>query len=356
MLGLAMGVWAAPALGGNISLKTTMQNLYNVNSCAQVYQDTVKEVCCRECSGGLDCDRGCLVGHRIKEARYDYWEPAAIIEVSCRSGFSHLSPGIPTREGKPQSCTAGPNWFFEARVWASSGRIGGDREAALGRLNRVNLMRCQADPTSGAKKYPNGYGIKHEGVTFDTSGPGRSSTAYISENDPSWAQQRAPFSQSQPCNPQSPTVEACWGNPNTATGWVTHPNQAVAAALAGYRALNKAMAMRKVVTPRKDSWRMSMDYPFIMSASPAAQSMGLSGGVGRHMGSACFNPGHPGPAWYTAGRANAMPNQMSLRPAQAGQAAYVPDGVYIFTYWVRTGCTVYEKEFPGTFCMDDYKY
>lgn len=356
MAALPVGYGFTQNLGNNITLKPTLGNLYNTDSCWEApVNDHNPNYCCAENSFG------CI--KYVQRSTLEYWEPAAIVEVTCRSGFSHLQPGIAPRQGGVQSCQVGPNWFFEAHVWASSGRANGDRTAALGYSFRENTMRCQADPTTGANKYPNGYGIKHKDVTFNTSGPGRSSKAFISEEDANWDERRGTFSQPQACSPNNPDIQACWGNPNIASGWVTHPNQAVAAALVGYRALNQAMAKKTVVTPRKeDGWRMSMDYPFIMSASPHAQSMGLNGRSGRFMGSSCFTPGNPGPFWFTAGGQNVLPNAMNLKAGTAGKAAYVPDGVYIFTYWVKTGCIVHSEQYRNPKrvrrkqCLDTYDY
>ena len=357
---------AAQPLGNHITLRPTIQNLYNINSCMPNPVGFPTNVCCKYDNLG-----NCIANEQIWT--YDYWEPAAIVEVSCRSGFSHLKPGLAPRDNGPQGCALGPNWFFEARVWASSGKPQGDRAVAFDDYSEYSFrkitMRCQADVTTGAKDYPYGYGIKHKNITFNSNGPGGSSEAYISDNDPSWANTKGAVTNPQACDPGQPNIEACWGNPNVASGWVTHPNQAVAAALAGYRALGKAQSLKKVVTPQKDDWRMSMAYPFIMSASPAAQSMNLGSAASgeAYQGSSCFTPGHAGPSWYTLGQQTAMPNEIMANATspQAGAAAYIPDGVYIFTYWVRTGCDVITRNMneelwdpllKAFVCKDTYKY
>jgi hypothetical protein len=267
---------------------------------------------------------------------------------------------VPARgDMQKQSCTAGPNWFFEARVWASSGKGGKDRSAAMGENARLQTMQCQANGTTGNRKYPNGYGKKHEGVTFNSSGPSGSSEAYISDTDPEWAKAMTGSAGSPPsgeCQQGSPDIEKCWG-PVTQNGWVTHPNRAVAAALVSYRALKKAEASKKVVTPIKSGWKMSMDYPFISQPGPYAEAMGMSGGGGkRTKGSDCFKPGDPGFKWYTAGKKDENAQQLMNRaqiPAGTTVAEIDPN-TYIFVYWSRTGCKVYTRQSP--ICVDQYYY
>jgi hypothetical protein len=350
-------------LGKNYLYPPAINNLYNVRNnpqgCWQVITNNyIPDFCCCDKKWGK-CPPKC----KAEKGTYDYWEPAAIVEVSCRNGFSFLKPGLSGRgNSRQQSCGTGPNWFFEARVWTSTGRGSGgsDRSAAIGDRFRIDTTMCSADKTTGATRFPNGYGKKHDGVKFGNfSGPGGSMEAYVSDNDESWAKPTGSGSRTAPpaCS-SGVNMRGCWGDDSQQNGWATHINQAPAAALVGYRALKKAQGLGKAVTPIKGGWRMSMDYPFIMQTSPFAQSMGMSaGGGGRHMGSNCFQPGEVGPWWYTVNQQNANPKQLmsNLTAGDQAAAAEVATGVYIFTYWVRTKCTVYTLQMPLK-CKDVFDY
>lgn len=350
----------------------TFRNLYN--------EDTANG--CREGStGNVTRNYICMIvppGVPIFADRgvYDYWEPAAIVEVSCQKGFSLLKPGFMGQGAtvggapvQPGQCGVGPNWFFEVRVWASSPKRWGDRMTVMGGgfWEQTGGAMCSGQGTTGASKYPWGYGVKYNFTKGPESGPANSLEAYISDNDPTWSRQltlgqatqqmqqakRPPQNQPE-CRENNPDVPACWGDPSQQHGWVTHPNRAAAAALAGYRGLLKAQGMNRVATPIQGGWRMSMDYPFVKSPSSYAQGMGMqSQGRTRHRGSDCFVPGDGGPWWFTTGRKGQNPRalQAVTNPSATANADV---GTYIFTYWVRTNCTVYSNQ-TGR-CQDQFRF
>jgi hypothetical protein len=363
-------------LGVNPLDLPTFRNLYN--------EDSVNG--CREGSTGSVGWQLCYVINNIPifspRGDYNYWEPAAIVEVSCQKGYSLLKPGllgVGAKQGEqpvqPGQCGTGPNWFFEVRVWASSPKKWGDRATILGNKFWAQFggETCSGMGTTGNGSYPWGYGKKYGFTKGPETGPANSYEAYISDLDPTWSQQLTPGQAAQqmalaekapenlsPCQYNRPNrpdyrrVQSCWG-PTQPNGWVTHPNRAVAAALAGYRGLLKAQNMNRVASPINSGWRLSMDYPFVKSPATYAQNMGMtSQGRTRHRGSDCFVPGDPGPWWFSTGRRGQNPPALQLGGATA-TTANADTGVYIFTYWVRTKCTVYSW-FHGGACNDQYDY
>jgi hypothetical protein len=73
----------------------------------------------------------------------------------------------------------------------------------------------------------------------------------------------------------------------------------------------------------------------------------------RHRGSDCFVPGDGGAWWFTTGRQGRSPRalQAVTNPSATANADL---GTYIFSYWVKTSCTVYDKK--GGICQDTYHY
>lgn len=348
----------------------TFRNIYNEdqgNGCRAGSSGSVQRMYLCGFAGKIPifADRG----------NYDYWEPAAIVEVSCQKGFSLLKPGFMGKgstvggaPAQPGQCGVGPNWFFEVRVWASSPKKWGDRMTVLGGgfWEQTGGAMCSGKGTTGAGKYPWGYGVKYNFTKGAETGPANSYEAYISDKDPTWSRQltpdkiaeemakaKKPPTNIQPCKQNNPDIPGCWGDPEQQHGWVTHPNRAVAAALVGYRGLMKARGMNTVANPIQGGWRMSMDYPFVKSPSAHAQSMGMqSQGKTRHRGSDCFVPGDGGPWWFTTGRKGQNPG--ALQTPNAAATANADVGTYIFTYWVRTNCTVYSRQFMR--CSDKFRF
>jgi hypothetical protein len=290
----------------------------------------------------------------------DYWEPTAMIEVSCRNGWSAIAPGSVKGRGQTaiQSCYGAGNankagkWFFEARVWALNGGLGKARYQSSGGFNNGELSRqCEEEGDDTDKHNIWGYGVKWKNFNKNpANGPGDSWEAYISDNDKSWAEDSGGASTpptQQECKAGDVDIEKCWGPANAAQngGWVTgQPNQAVAAALVGWRAHTRALNAGKVSTSSK-GYKMNMDYPFIKSASPFAKSMGGFTG-GSYRGSDCFKPGDAGPWWYTNNQQDLTPDKVpafisQMNQGTASAAADIHPGVYIFTVWSYTKCRRY---------------
>ncbi len=346
-------------LGLNPREIPTFSNLYNLG--------------CRSDSNGEPESVMCAPFIWAQTATYSYWEPAAIVEVSCQKGFSYLSPNLlgPTSTDSLElsnECGEGPNWFFNVRVWTSSPKPSGDRAIIHGSgfwaVSGGGL--CSARGTTGNDKYPFGYGAKYDQIRgimeSAPDGPAGSFTAYISDRDPTWrgdkntktATLRSP-PPNQVCKQGVPDVAACWGDERQATGWVTHPNRAVAAALVSLRGLRKAQSMNRTATERNGGLRMSMDYPFVKAPSDYAESMGTIGKQkSQHRGSDCFVPGEssPGPWWATTGR-RGQPD-IALQNPNPTLASNADAGTYIFSYWVKTGCRVYNRQIGS--CKDEFFY
>ncbi|PZP38723.1 MAG: hypothetical protein DI585_06520 [Pseudomonas fluorescens] len=332
-----------------------------------------RELCCDwwSCSKRKRDSRGCCPGWWSSEYKISYWEPSAVIEVSCRTGYSMLAPGkVGSRLGggdgasAGQSCVGmnkpgGGNFFFEARVWAINGYDGNLRHIAMGGANGEKMRQCTEDVgTAGDTKKTNiwGYGGKKWKSSFMSmsSGPGNSWEAYISDKDPEWAKPAPSGSMPrmpQQCPPNSNNMANCWG-PMNETGWVTHMNPKVGAALVAWRAHEKARKMGKVSEPGNGGYQMMMDFPFQGYSGASAASMGLPNGG--KTGSACFKPGDSGPAWY----GGFTPEQtvsivQGMKPGDPGAQAEINPGVYVFTVWVHTSCTRYviPKKKPTPICF-----
>ena len=299
-----------------------------------------------------------------------YWEPVALVEVSCRNGFSLMKPGGVGGRGDAkimgqeirQSCKPrNGKFFYEVRVWVPN-RI--TRMAGFGdRAMADSTVQCGGvDGNKRSDKY--GYSIKMD--TFSKGpmdGPARAWTAYISDNDVSWSKDpagaapKAPPPQ-KPCKTGTVDMESCWGPQQPLNGWVTHTNPAVAAALVSWRGVQKALGMGKLPKDLSGKgYRMSLDYPFIKRSAAYAQQKGVPGGGGR--GSDCFTPGDAGPWWYTANQQNLTPDKIpefigKLKDVPSQAAATANPDVYVFTYWVHTECTIYTKQIG--ICSDKYKH
>jgi hypothetical protein len=300
----------------------------------------------------------------------DYWEPSEIIEVSCRKGYSLLAPGrvsagsSNTGSTSPQSCfvpngKGGRKWFFEARVWAVNGYLNGTREQSSN-PSAVHLARqCTKDTNDNSSNMYAGYGIKFDKFSKGApTGPGGAFEAFVSDGDQTW--QKDPDMSPRPQTAQSACsdkdVEKCWGN-MIRSGWVNHPNQAVAAATAAWRAHTIAVNANKVSPPGSggevSGYKINMDYPFLYNTSPYGSSMGIEGSArtSGFMGSECFLPGDPGPKWYTFQEKNLMPTDIpnfvnNLKDGDISKQAEIHTGVYIFTVWVYTKCIRYgSKDF-----------
>lgn len=310
------------------------------------------------CCWGTGCSRhvkrnGCCPGPtgwtKGDKFKIDYWEPSEVIEVSCRQGFSMLKPGLSGRGNKvPQSCVGfnkpgNSRWFFEARVWAINGYDGGLRHQAMGSMRGERARQCtEAQGTGDTKKGDVwGYGA-NKWKTFSrggASGPGGSWEAYISDNDQTWAQDVGGTSSvpsQSACKAGAVDLANCWGSVNP-TGWVSHPNPRVAAALVAWRAHTKALGMGKVSKPNGEGYKMAMDFPFPTYTGAYGQNMGMPGGS--KTGSACFKPGDAGPEWWGGKDPEAIPALLkSLNEGKLTSVAEVNSGVYIFTVWVKTKC------------------
>jgi len=348
------------ALGNNRYKAPGLSQTMNFDSCAKYSWAITGSPCCKHCKHGR-----CCPGYSGTEYTISYWEPSEIIEVSCRSGYSLMSPGkVPTRGGGSptlQSChvptgDGQKRWFFEARVWAIDGSPGGARHKSSGGFRAAESVRqCtneRGDDTWSSKAF--GYGSKKDGFSKGSkSGPAGAWEAYISDSDPQWATAGNNAAPKTPpdqaiCKHGSPDVEKCWGTLKGSegqTGWIAHPNQAVAAAAIAWRAHTKAANAGKVSKPGSGGgYKINMDYPFIKAASPFAQSQGMSGGSFK--GSRCFKPGDPGPYWYTQNEEDLTPEKVpaaiqKLKMGEVAQGAEVHPGVYIFTVWVYTKCKRY---------------
>jgi len=350
-------------LGNNRFKALTIGQTMNYSSCANYSWAKVMS--------GLNCTPGCHVPHTSTPCEtasvyhIGYWEPSEIIEVSCRSGYSMLKPGsVPMRGGGNkayQSCYRPTGkgtklWFFEARDWAINGEPGKLRhQSSMGMGGAEGLRQCSNVRTSGGDTWDHkdfGYGSKKDGFSKGpANGPGGAWEAYISDNDPNWANDSGASAQApqapQVCKHGDKDVEKCWGNTQGhggQTGWVAHPNQSVAAALVAWRAHLKALSAGRVA--KAPNYKMEMDYPFIHATSPFASSMGLTGG-NSYKGSKCFTPGDAGPSWYSHNEQDFTPDQIpgmvqKLTSGTAVQAAELHPGVYVFVIWVKTSCMRYQ--------------
>jgi hypothetical protein len=304
----------------------------------------------------LPCRIGTAVVTNIY--KYSYWEPAAFVEVSCRKGGSLLNKGkIPGGEPNDQACfvptgaNGGRRWFFHARVWGISANDNGTRVQAVGKNNDYQLRACDVDGRDSKKDNRFGYGVKWgQFQTGPVNGPGNSWEAYISDNDPSWVADSGGGSQpptEKGCK-GGVDLEGCWG-PVTTNGWVSHPNQAVAAALVSWRALQKAKG--KISPPGADGqYKMNMEYPYLNNTGAYASSMGMGGNGGKR-GGACFAPGESSSKWYTFGERDIKPEAIpafiqGLKTGSAGTVE-VNQGVYVFTYWVKTTCKRFDNVMKG---------
>lgn len=349
-------------LGDNKLVRGNLSHTMNWDSCQEYSWSVSNPVA--PC--GIDRCGKKLCLYVAPEYSINYWEPSEIIEVSCRNGYSMVAPGrIPTRgdasEKSPQSCfvptgKGGRRWFFEARVWAINGYPGAAREQSSGGGHAEEARNCTEDEHDTTKGRYWGYGIKWDQFSRGSdNGPGGSWEGYISDNQESWAKdtgsaQAAPSQQA--CTGTS--VENCWG-PITRSGWVSHPNQAVAAALAGWRAHTIAQQSGRVSPPgSKGQYKMNLDYPFIQTSSPFARKMGFPGSSesSGFLGSKCFQPGDPGSSWYTVKELQFKPEEVpafiqGLRAGDATAEASINSGVYVFTVWAYTACKRYGR--PGDF-------
>lgn len=325
-------------------------------------------VCCLKCHDSPD---GCCPKMWADSIKIDYWEPSEIIEVSCRSGYSMLSPGnVPTRGGSSkeiqemQSCQGfdrpgNSRWFFEARVWTINGYKGGLRHQALGGTNGEKLRQCTLEggdntdlPWPGLPSDDHwGYGVKW--LKFSrgaANGPAGSWEAYISDSDKSWGTDAgasgAKVAAQKPCSIGGVDIANCWG-PLTPTGFVNHPNPKVAAALAAWRAHTKAVGMNKVSPAGTGGYQMAMEYPYVDYGGAYAGSMGAPNG-GKN-GSSCFQPGNSGPEWFGGMQPTSIPDFVKgLKPGTKGTVAEVNPGVYIFTVWVHTSCLRFKGMLKAT--------
>ncbi|MBI1308549.1 MAG: hypothetical protein GC129_01645 [Proteobacteria bacterium] len=367
------------SLGNNTLQRPTLTNTMNFDDCHNYSASISAKVCILIGKRNVADDVckpnkfiTCVMSH---VGSYDYWEPSELIEVSCRKGYSLLLPGGIGSAPQDQACFGNSHglggkssrWFFDARVWAINGKDGAAREQAAGSTLREQSVVCGANGPYGGINKLEGYGKKFDQFSRGgASGPGQSWEAYISDYDASWSSNGGGNSLpnlNEKCTGGA-DVSACWGPVQPLTGWVTHPIQPVAAALVGWRAHLKGLSK---VSPAPGGWKMEMDYPYIMHTSPFGQGMGLQGGGGgRTQGSKCFQPGDPGPSWYTVGQKDLKPEQVpafmqTLKAGNVTQAADLNPGVYIFTTWVHTACTLYAG-FAGTNvqgavngCKDDQK-
>lgn len=321
--------------------------------------------------------RKCCKPNMYNEGIYsiDYWEPSALIEVSCRNAYSVLKPGLSGRgEAAIQSCM-GPvtsngskRWFFEARVWALDGYIGRARhQSSGGSVKAEQARKCTMAGDDTTKGEYWGYGKKYDKFTKGPpNGPGQSWEAYVSDGDKSWAEDSGNVQQpptQQACRHGDVDVEKCWGPMGGAGaengGWVSAPNQTVAAALVAWRAHTKALNMRKVSPAGSGGFKMDMDYPFLYATSPYASAMGLAGGD-QMKGSKCFKPGDAGPEWYSHNEQNMTVDQIvdqvqhfqAVSGSAVTTAAEVQPGIFIFTVWVHTDCTRFKISGgkPGPLC------
>lgn len=299
----------------------------------------------------------------------EYWEPSAVIEVSCRSDYSMLKPGgVGTRGEKTMQNCVGANkpgngrWFFEARVWAINGNDGQLRhQSALGGTNGERMRQCSEfdDPGDTEAKRYWGYGRNKEGTfthpTSNGSGPGGSWEAYISDKDPTWAMDNGGVNATKAgvCKPNSTDIANCWGTMNP-SGWVNHMNPRLAAVTVAWRAHTKALGMKKVSGPGNGGYQLMMDFPFVRHAGAAGSEM--KAGSGGKSGSGCFKPGASGPAWYGGYVPDAIPDKVqALTSPTLTSVAEVNSGVYVFTVWVQTKCRRWTVETKGPAGMCKYE-
>lgn len=339
-------------------------------------------ICCKWCKcGRRSC---CCEGFWGSKHNISYWEPSEIIEVSCRTGYSMVAPGaVPSRLSNyvsgggdaakmPQSCVGASKpgaqkWFFEARTWTINGYDGKLRHKAMGGMAGERARQCglskgddlpwTPDGLPGDKYW--GYGVRWLNMKLGAAnGPEGSWEGYISDSDPNWALETS----GQPgnttlsaCQPGSNDMQNCWG-PVTENGWVTHSNPKVAAALVAWRAHNMALKKKAVAAAgktagSKNGYYMMMDYPYVGYAGAHGASMGMSNSG--KTGSACFNPGDAGPAWYGGMTPGLIPSTVTgLTSGSIATAAEINPGVYVFTIWVHTSCTRYSipAKIPTDIC------
>ncbi|RYG61398.1 MAG: hypothetical protein EON60_03670 [Alphaproteobacteria bacterium] len=354
---------ATPLPGVTMTEARTTDLMSESRSCINYSWSPGGRVCCKWCKksfGGVYC---CLWGDKFD---IKYWEPSALIEVSCRNGYSMMSPGKVKGRGDPslQSCVGfnkpgNSRWFFEARVWAINGYDGGLRHQGAGAVNGERMRQCTMESTPGdlpwpgyKSNVPNGYGKKWDDFTRGAqNGPSGSWEAYISDNDPTWAQDGggSGVPNQKACKIGSSDLENCWG-PMSENGWVSHPNPKVAAALVAWRAHEKAVKAKKVSPPGKGGgYKMALEYPWNTYAGDHAESMGVPGGGKK--GSGCFQPGDSGPAWFGGKSPEEIPDLVAgLNQGNVTTVSEINPGVYIFTVWVYTSCTRYKVLMPTHLC------
>jgi hypothetical protein len=347
------------ATGTNLTRAKVSDLMKGSKSCVQHHWDK-KLVCCKW--GEYGCKKWSY------EYPIDYWEPSELIEVSCRNGYSMMKPGLKGRGvAQLQSCQ-GPNkpgggrYFFEARTWTINGDDGGVRHQAMGRNLGAQTKMCSMEkldeirfdiPTTITKA---GYGIKWLKFSAGSqNGPAGSYEGYISDNDDSWAKDDGAggsVPDQKACKIGSVDIPNCWG-PVTETGWVTHTNPKIAAALVAWRAHEKARKMNKVSPADGKGYQMAMEFPFVKYGGAFAGSMGAPNGG--KSGSQCFKPGDSGPDWFGGMQPQAIPDFVKgLKQGEMASVAEVNSGVYIFTIWVHTQCIRYDP-FGGPYGKCYYK-
>ncbi len=353
---------ATPLPGVTMTEAKTTDLMSGSRSCINYSWVPTKNVCCLWCKksfGGLYC---CLYGDRFD---IKYWEPSALIEVSCRNGYSMMNPGKVKGRGNNalQTCQGfnkpgNSRWFFEARVWAINGYDGGLRHQGAGPVNGERMRQCTMESTPGdlpwpgyKSNVPNGYAKKWDKFDRGTqNGPSGSWEGYISDGDPSWAQDGggASVPNQAACQIGSVDMEKCWG-PVTENGWVSHPNPKVAAALVAWRAHQKAVKSNKVSPAGKGGYKMAMEYPWLNYAGEHGASMGFESGGKK--GSGCFQPGHSGPGWFGGKQPSEIPGLIAgLQQGDVTTVSEINPGVYIFTIWVQTSCTRFKTPIPTPLC------
>lgn len=355
-------------LGNNRFEKATLQSTMNYPSCHNYSASIISRICTLPSKGlcGIDvCPQKkgvcCQPSYR---GNFSYWEPAALIEVSQRKGYSMLLPGGVGEEIRAQSAvgdTSGPNWFFDVRIWAINGDGGKARHQTAGSTLGDQSRVCGLNYPAGGLKAKEGYGKKlNQFSKGGGSGPGGSWEAYISDGDTSWAVDQSSSTQEvsledltnleNGCKDGMIDEKKCWGNVELPSGWVSHPHQAVAAMTAGWRAF-KTKAQGKVSPDGGEGYKINMDYPFIKRASDHAGSMPIPGGSTgsgtKWMGSDCFKPGDPGSWWFTNAQQQIKPEELvqkmqEIEKGDNSKAADLHAGVFIFTVWVKTSCTLYK--------------
>lgn len=356
---------ATPLPGVTMTEAKTTDLMRESRSCIKYSWVPSPEMCCLWCKCGThSCCCPGMMGQRFD---IKYWEPSALIEVSCRSGYSMMSPGKVKARGDTslQACQGfnkpgNSRWFFEARVWAINGYDGGLRHQAAGPVNGERMRQCTMENTPGdlpwppyKSNVPNGYAKKWDDFTRGAqNGPSGSWEAYISDKDPEWAKDGSGASVPDPsktCKVGSVDMEGCWG-PLTDNGWVSHPNPKVAAALVAWRAHEKAVKAKKVSPPGKGGgYKMAMEYPWLSYAGEHGKSMGFDDSGKK--GSGCFQPGHSGPEWYGGKDPSEIPDLIAgLGQGDVTTVSEIGSGVYIFTVWVYTSCTRFKVLFPTPLC------